>query len=165
MGMIANYQIIDDEELKLLLDIEEDEGCLQFVEDSQENEDLPILDIGEMWDVLHFILCGISASSPIEEYPLSEAVVGEYVLSEEYFISYTTKERVHKIVRALEGVDVDKVISHLDIESCKENNIYPDIWDSDRDIIISDLKEIMENMKAFYRMAYQKRKNILVSIY
>lgn len=164
MEMIANYQIVNDNELGELLEISDTDRCLQFIEELQ-GRDMLLLGIGRMWDALHFILCGVSASDPIEGYPLSEAIVGEDVVCEEYFISYTSKERMYKIVRALENVDFEKVLSDFDLDSCKKNNIYPRDWEIDKDIVLAELREGFANMTRFYRLAYEKRKNVVISIY
>ena len=164
MEMIANYQIVNDNELGELLEISDTDRCLQFIEELQ-GRDMLLLGIGRMWDALHFILCGVSASDPIEGYPLSEAIVGEDVVCEEYFISYTSKERMYKIVRALENVDFEKVLSDFDLDSCKKNNIYPRDWEIDKDIVLAELREGFANMTRFYRLAYEKRKSVVISIY
>ncbi|WP_101474986.1 MULTISPECIES: YfbM family protein [Fusobacterium] len=165
MGVIANYQLLGDRELGQLLEISNRENYLKFVEELQERDDFILLDIGKMWDALHFIFCGIGAGTPIEGYPLSEAVVGQYVICEDYFVSYTDRERVRKIVRALENVDYKKIICNIDVDSCKERGVYPNIWNKSKEEIITDLMEVFENMKKFYREAYENRKNILISIY
>ena len=81
MGMIANYQSTTDTELEKFM-------CLDDVEEAQENENLEICDIDKMWDALHFLLTGKSASEPIEDNLISEAIVGQFNISgEEIFIN------------------------------------------------------------------------------
>ena len=88
MGMIANYQSTTDIELEKFM-------CLDDVEEAQENENLEICDIDKMWDALHFLLTGKSASEPIEDNLISEAIVGQFNISgEEIFISGTKTDRV-----------------------------------------------------------------------
>ena len=82
MGMIANYQPTTDIELEKIM-------CLDDVEELQESEDIEICDIDKMWDALHFLLTGKSASEPIEDDLISEAIVGQFNISEEDFISGT----------------------------------------------------------------------------
>ena len=53
--------------------------CLDDVEEAQENENLEICDIDKMWDALHFLLTGKSASEPIEDNLISEAIVGSLI--------------------------------------------------------------------------------------
>ncbi|WP_410207495.1 YfbM family protein [Fusobacterium sp.] len=164
MEMIATYQILNDKELNLLLNISGSDRYLEFVERLQERN-IPLLEIGNMWDMMHFIFCGISASEPIEEYPLSESVVGENIVCEDYFISFTSKKRMYKIVRSLENIDFEKVISAFELENYRKNTPYNKKMKMDKNIIFSELRENFEKMKKFYRMAYEKRENVIVSIY
>lgn len=84
MGMIANYQYINDEQLNCLKNFDRERNdVLDEVEELNEESEM-LLDIDKMWDVLHFVLTGVSSCDPIENNPLSEAVVG---------------------VRALEGIE------------------------------------------------------------
>ena len=53
-----------------------------------------------MWVALHFLLTGKSASEPIEDVLISDAIVGQFNLSEEDFISGTNADRVKEIARA-----------------------------------------------------------------
>ena len=70
MGMIANYQSTTDTELEKFM-------CLDDVEEAQENENLEICDIDKMWDALHFLLTGKSASG---EYFSGERCRGRFYL-------------------------------------------------------------------------------------
>ena len=79
MGMIANYQPTTDIELEKIT-------CLDDVEELQESEDIEICDIDKMWDALHFLLTGKSASEPIEDDLISEAIVGQFNISGEEII-------------------------------------------------------------------------------
>ena len=104
MGMIANYQSTSDSELENIL-------CLDDVEELQENEDLEICDIDKMWDALHFLLTGKSASEPIENDLISEAIVGQFNISGEdmeEFISGTRSNRVKEIAEALRKIKKEK---------------------------------------------------------
>ena len=60
MGLIANYQYLSDENLKAMknFDGEEDE-LLEDVEEWNEEAEI-LLDIDKMWDILHFVLTGVS---------------------------------------------------------------------------------------------------------
>ena len=73
MGMIANYQLISDRDLKKLMT---EKDIADFTEELQEAEDCILFDMDKMWDVLHFVLTGVSAGEPIEGNTLSESIVG-----------------------------------------------------------------------------------------
>jgi len=75
MGMIANYQYLDDENLQELKNFNADKDeNFDAVESWNEAADI-LLDIDKMWDVLHFVFTGVSSFEPIENNPLSKAVV------------------------------------------------------------------------------------------
>ena len=127
MGMIANYQSTSDSELENIL-------CLDDVEELQENEDLEICDIDKMWDALHFLLTGKSASEPIENDLISEAIVGQFNISGEdmeEFISGTRSNRVKEIAEALRKIDFEKYIDKFNMRNFAKNDIYPNIWEDE----------------------------------
>jgi len=63
------------------------------------------IDIDKMWDVLHFLLTGISATEPIEDDPLSELIAGEIVADEEDFIAYTTPQKVQELAGVMSEIN------------------------------------------------------------
>lgn len=119
MGMIANYQPTTDIELEKIM-------CLDDVEELQESEDIEICDIDKMWDALHFLLTGKSASEPIEDDLISEAIVGQFNISEEDFISGTKADRVKEIARALQEIDFETYLDKFDMSAFSQNDIYCD---------------------------------------
>ena len=79
MGMIANYQLVNENELERMRELVEGgkaSDLMGYIETLQEKEETEILDIDKMWDVMHFIFTGIDSMNPIDDNPLSEAVVG-----------------------------------------------------------------------------------------
>lgn len=73
MGMIACYQIVDEEIVRNLFN-KSSEEVFEIIEELQ--EDAEVLDIDKMWDGLHFLLTNVTASEPIVGSALSEAIVG-----------------------------------------------------------------------------------------
>ena len=62
MGLIANYQLVNDQELEKIMDPDLDpEELLEDLEELAEEQEV-FLDIDKMWDVLHFVLTGVSSS-------------------------------------------------------------------------------------------------------
>ena len=108
MGLIANYQYLSDENLKELKEFSgSEDDLMEQVEEWNEEAEI-LLDIDKMWDVLHFVLTGVDSSEPIENDPLSEAVVGVSVMEGiENFIAYTDKSKVADILSALEDFDIE----------------------------------------------------------
>ena len=162
MGMIANYQSTTDIELEKFM-------CLDEVEEAKENENLEICDIDKMWDALHFLLPGKSASEPIEDNLISEAIVGQFNISGEEiqeFISGTKTDRVKEIAKALQELDFETYIDKFDMSAFSQNDIYPDIWgyEDEADLIIDDLRNSFENLKKFYEKMAEQERAVLVSI-
>ena len=158
MGMIANYQPTTDIELEKIT-------CLDDVEELQESEDIEICDIDKMWDALHFLLTGKSASEPIEDDLVSEAIVGQFNISGEEveeFISGTKTDRVKEIAKALQEMDFETYMSAF-----SQNDIYPNIWgyEDEADEIKDDLRNSFENLKKFYEKMAAQESAVLVSIY
>ena len=94
MGMIANYQSTTDTELEKFM-------CLDDVEEAQENENLEICDIDKMWDALHFLLTGKSASEPIEDNLISEAIVGQFGIKQRQYHQKILKDCLFTLVRTI----------------------------------------------------------------
>lgn len=163
MGMIANYQSVTDMEL-------EEITCLDDVEELQENEDAEICDIDKMWDALHFLLTGKAASEPIEDDLISEAILGQFSISEEDmedFITGISSERVQEIANALQEIDFDTYMDKFDIHIFAQNEIYPDIWEYEDEeaMLRDDLKSSFEVLKEFYEQMAEQESAVLVSIY
>ncbi|MDD7511819.1 MAG: YfbM family protein [Peptostreptococcaceae bacterium] len=168
MGMIANYQYLSDKNLKELKSFNAEDGeNFDAVEEWNEEAEM-LLDIDKMWDVLHFVLTGIDSSAPIENNPLSEAVIGVSSIDDiEEFIAYTEKERIADIVSALESFDIERALENFSMRKCKEADLYPDIWDyeEEADEIKEEIRECFRNMKEFYKNILEANGNVMVTIY
>ena len=144
--------------------------CLDDVEDAQENENVEICDIDKMWDALHFLLTGKSASEPIKDNLISEAIVGQFNISGEEieeFLSGTKSNRVKEIVKALQELDFETYIDKFDMSVFHQNDIYPNIWkyEEEADEIKDDLRIQFEKLKKFYEKMAEQESAVLVSIY
>lgn len=167
MGMIANYQQTTDLELESL---KVSTDFVDAVEELQETKEPDICDIDKMWDALHFLLTGKSASEPIENDPISEAIVGQFNISGEdieEFISGTLAERVKVIAEALQEIDFDTYAEKFNMQSFAEHDIYPNIWsyDEEAEEILDDMRGCFESLKQFYFRMAKKGSAVLVSIY
>ena len=170
MGMIANYQYINDEQLNCLKNFDRERNdVLDEVEEWNEESEM-LLDIDKMWDVLHFVLTGVSSCDPIENNPLSEAVVGVRSLEGiEEFVAYTEKGWLADILAALEAFDMERAMATFSMDACKKAELYPDIWDYDDEEEVAELKEeisdYLQNMKDFYREVLEVNGHVMVTIY
>ena len=168
MGMIANYQYINDEQLNCLKNFDSERNdVLDEVEELNEESEM-LLDIDKMWDVLHFVLTGVSSCDPIENNPLSEAVVGVRPLEgQDGFIAYTEKERVAEILAALEAFDMEQAMATFSMDACKKAELYPDIWeyDDEEELVKEEISDYFQNMKDFYREVMEVNGHVMVTIY
>ena len=167
MGIIANYKYLSDKNLNELKDFYTENGDT-IIDIEEDNRDLEILlDLDKMWDALHFVLTGASASEPIKDNRLSEAVLGISPSEEvEEYVAYTEKSRIKNIVLALDNFDIEKAMESFSMKECKNANIYPDIWDYEEESeeIEEEIMDYFQNMKDFYRKILEVNGNVLITI-
>lgn len=167
MGIIANYKYLSDKNLNELKDFYT-ENTESITDIEENNNDLEILlDLDKMWDALHFLLTGASASEPIKDNCYSEAVLGIYPIEKvEEYVAYTEKSRIKDIVLALNNFDIEKAMESFSMEKCKKANIYPNIWDYEEESeeIEEELMDYFQNMKDFYKKILEAKGNVLVTI-
>lgn len=168
MGMIAEYLMIDQETLDSLIDLS-NEDLTNKIFEIEETEKFERIDIDKIWDVLHFFLTGVSASEPIEDNKLSEAVVGvdNFNPDDENadFVSLIKNEALAEIVTAIEKVDFEKLATNFDLQLLKKNKIYPNgIWKDDRAQLLEEIKESLNSILDFYKKALLTKHHIIVSI-
>ncbi len=103
MGLIANYNCVNDKNLKELKGLGSSEEELFETVEEWSDEDELLLDIDKMWDVLHFVLTGVSADHIIDDNPLSQAVLGVTSIEDlSEYMAYTEHSKIADIVAALE---------------------------------------------------------------
>lgn len=119
-----------------------------------------------MWDGLHFILTGVSASEPLEGDPLSDAVVGVHVIDDETFIAATGHNELEEIIRALSSIDRAQLKSEFSPSRLNEEDIYPNIWLSeDSEALFSELTQSLDQLLHFYQQCRKDGSHVLVTIY
>ena len=169
MGLIANYQLVNDQELEKIMDPDLDpEELLEDLEELAEEQEV-FLDIDKMWDVLHFVLTGVSSAEPPADNPLSEAIVG--VISAEDmddYVAVTEKDRVAEILSALKSFNIEEALDKFDMEACKESGLYPNIWDKDdeglADALLDEIEACYNGLVTFYTMVLEAEGNVVVTI-
>ncbi len=168
MGMLACYLEVDEGMIERLKS-QTAEDIFEQLEELEEEEGAEVYDMDKLWDGLHFILTGVSAVTPLENHPLSEAVEGTASFSEDgedVFITYVYPERAKEISSALNAFDIDKALGKFVPHVLAENDIYPDIWDDeDADELKQEMSEAFYGLKEFYASAAGKGKGVIVSIY
>ena len=167
MGLIANYNCISDESLKELKGLGSSEEDLFETVEEWSDEDELLLDIDKMWDVLHFVLTGVSTDHRIDDNPLSQAVLGVTPIEDlSEYMAYTEHSKIADIVTALEQFDIEQALESFDMKACKEAELYPNIWDYDEEEeeIIDEILHDFEQMKRFYKQVLEANGHVLVSI-
>ena len=167
MGLIANYSCLSDVNLKELKAMgSEEEEILESVEEWNDDDEL-LLDIDKMWDVLHFVLTGVSADHRIDDNPLSQAVLGVMSIEDlSEYMAYTEHSQIADIVAALEQFDMDQALESFDMTACKEAELYPNIWDYDEEEeeIKDEILHDFEQMKVFYKKVLEAKGHVVVTI-
>ena len=167
MGMLAQYMAVDNKIFNGILKMNNEE-IIDKIEELSENEQCDICDIDKMWDGLHFLLTGNSASEPIENNKLSEAVVGTGIFDEngDDFLTYIKSEELTAIIGAMENIDINELLDKYNMDDFKNAKIYPNIWEKeDENDIHDELVFCFESMLDFYKKCNKKNMNIIISIY
>lgn len=167
MGLIANYSCLSDVNLKELKAMgSEEEEILESVEEWNDDDEL-LLDIDKMWDVLHFVLTGVSTDHRIDDNPLSQAVLGVTSIEDlSEYMAYTEHSKIADILAALEQFDIEQALESFDMKACKEANLYPNIWDYDEEEeeIKDEILHDFEQMKVFYKKVLEVKGHVVVTI-
>ncbi|MCL1887203.1 MAG: YfbM family protein [Betaproteobacteria bacterium] len=168
MSFIANYMMLDDDTLDSLLGLD-NIALLEKIEELEETG-TALYRMDEFWDGLHFLLTGTTASTPVEDDELSEAIVGMDVFNEDDeeadFIASTETDRLSDIIATMKDVDIEKLAENADLAAFREAEIYPDIWhDKDAAFLKQKLAQEFNNLLAFYEKAARKKAHILISIF
>lgn len=165
MGLQAVYIAINNEKWENdLSKFSDNEDLFEKIEDLQEDDNCKLIDIGKMWDGLHFLLTSFSASEPIEDDEISEFIVGVEVLNDDDFIAFSNAKDVKRIVKRINRINFDELEQTFNPKNFEEKEIYPNIWSNeDKEDLFRELKESFILLKRFYNE--NKNKNIIVSIY
>ncbi len=167
MGMLAQYMAVDNKIFNSMLKMNNEE-IIDKIEKLSENEQCDICDIDKIWDGLHFLLTGKSASEPIENNKLSEAVVGTDMFdeNEDDFLAYIKSEELKAIIDVMEKTNIDELLTKYNMDDFKNAKIYPNIWKKEDEAVIHDeLIFCFESMLDFYKKCNKENMNIIVSIY
>lgn len=160
--MVAIYQEMDKKIFAKLMGAEDK---MIGAEQLQSRENIVLYEMGEMWDILHFLLTGMSAEEPVEDDLLSEAIVGEIMLAEGNFVGCTMAERVQEIADALNELSFDEYLRMFRAQECIENDIYPNLSGQDEQAVREQLKEAFDGLKSFYEKMAKENKGAIVTIW
>jgi hypothetical protein len=157
--------MVDQDTLDKLKKVDGDELVEELDELEETNE---IYAIDKLWDGLHFLLTGVSASSPIEGNKLSEAIVGVnlFETDDDDFASYTEKDELLEICNSMKNVNIRELEEKFDPKTFKKEKIYPNIWETDkRDELFKELINEYNGLLEFYQKALEKNAHIVFSVF
>lgn len=168
MSFIANYMMVDDNTFDDLFALDNDDLVEKVNELEEAGTELYCMD--KLWDGLHFLLTGTTASTPVEGDELSEAIVGIEMFNEDDdaadFIASTEAGQLADIIAAMKEVDIEKLVQSADFNEFRKEEIYPDIWhEKDAVSLKQELVQEFNNLLAFYEKAEKQHANILISIF
>ena len=166
MGLEAVYRNISDENLKKLKSVYGiEDTCPAEVESSEQEPDI-LLDIGKLWELLHFVFTEEGRNNTTGASPLGMAVMGEVVVEgSSEPLMYTTKSKMKDIVSVLEAFDMEDALKKLNLEACITANLYPGIRSqTDLGGIKPELRTCFDAMKAFYRKILEADTNVIIAI-
>jgi len=166
MGLEASYRNISDGNLKKLKSVYGiEDTCPAEVESSEQGAGI-VLDIGKLWELLHFVFTGEGRNKMTGASPLGMAVMGEVVVEgSSEPLMYTTRSKMKDIVSALEAFDMEEALKKLNLEACITANLYPGIRSqADLDGIKPELLTCFDAMKAFYRKILEADTNVIITI-
>ncbi|WP_217562965.1 YfbM family protein [Paenibacillus sp. GbtcB18] len=136
------------------------------VEELMGKQRCPVYEMDKLWDGLHYLLTRNSASQPIEDHPLSEAIVGVHVLDTEEFVSAIGSDELPRILKALHSVDRTLLKQHFNPADFRSKQIYPDIWaDDEAEERFTELITELNQLTHFYEQSLAQGHDILISIY
>jgi len=166
MGLEASYRNISDGNLKKLKSVYGIEDTCPAQVESREQEPDIVLDIGKLWEFLHFVFTGEGRNKTTGASPLGFAVMGEVVVEgSSEPLMYTTKSKMKDIVSALEAFDMEEASEKINLEACIADDLYPGIRSqADLDGIKPELRTCFDAMKAFYRKILEADTNVIITI-
>ncbi|MGE7951546.1 YfbM family protein [Lysinibacillus xylanilyticus] len=165
MGIMACYLSLNDALADEIAQLD-NSHIVEKIEELMEKLRCPVYEMDKLWDGLHCLLTGISASQPIEDHPLSEAIVGVHVLDTEEFVSVIGSEELPRILEALHSMDRTVLLQQFKPADFRAKQIYPDIWaDDEAEELFAELIAELDQLIDFYEQSLTRGYDILISIY
>lgn len=156
------YLGVDEDTLDNLVALPADQrsGALERLEESSTR----VLHLDKAWDGLHFLLTGVSAGSPIEGAPLSEAVVGVHVFDGDDYVGCSELDELPAILAELERVPLAGLLADADFSAFARAGIYPNTWGSDPAVLTAELTTAFAELLDFHRGCLTAGEHLVVSI-
>lgn len=165
--MIAQYLMVDNANLEQLQQASDAER-IKLLDSLSERADAQWVDMGKLWDIMHFVLTRQSATQPVPDEPVSEFVVGVETFSDDEnadFIAFVPWAHIVEIVDALAQLNFKKRLEKVSMRSLREHNIFPpNIWQDKKQNLDKELMASYEELLAFYNAALDHGNNVVISI-
>lgn len=165
--MIAQYLMVDNATLEQLQQAGDAERT-DLLESISARADAQLVDIGKLWDIIHFVLTKQPATQPVPDEPVSEFVVGVETFSDNEdadFIAFIPWAHIVEIVNALEPINFNKRLEKVSMKSLREHHIFPpNIWQDKKENLDKELIASYDELLAFHNDALDQGNNIVVSI-
>ena len=113
--MIAQYLMVDNALLEQLQNAT-DTARTALLESMSEQPQAQLVDLGKLWDIIHFVLTKHSATEPVPDEPVSEFVVGVETFSDSEdadFSAFTPWAHIVEIVDVLEQINYPLSVKDL----------------------------------------------------
>ena len=162
MQMRAIYLGVDEPTLDRLIEMDPD-AVVAELERLEPESDLS-MHLNTSWDGLHFLLTGSTAADPLEEHPLSEAVVGVHVFDSEEYVGCTEHDELPRLIAELEKVDADAVFAAPDFGAFAKAEVYPEEWSGDPQELAADLRHGFDELVTFHQQCREAGLHLVVSI-
>ena len=162
MGIQAAYVQVDDATLDRLVETPPDQ--LGSAIEALESTGAPTVYLDKMWDGLHFLMTGVSASAPIEDHRLSEAIVGVHVFDSEDFAGCTELDELPDVIAALEAARLDELLAAADFAEFTAAEIYPNTWTDDPGLLATELRSAFADLLSAHRESLSTGAHLVVSI-
>ncbi len=162
MSMIGYLKMIDDTDLHHL---DSDPALVEELID-QDCAKYELLEIDKTWAALHFAIAG--DLYPDGDALLSGAIVGQHIIDFDLAFgppAFLLHEEVEKLSEQLEQMSLEDIESALRSERFKESDIYPfSELEESEDGIVAYVLPYFDQLQAFYRLAAEKGKGVLIWI-
>mgnify|MGYP003509442664 FL=1 len=162
LGIQAAYVQVDDAMVDRLVDTPPNK--LSDAIEALEVAGAPTVYLDKMWDGLHFLLTGVSASAPIEGNKLSEAIVGVHVFESEDFAGCTELDELPDVIAALEAAPLDELLAAARFTDFGAAEVYPNIWTDDPAQLSDELASAYRDLLAAHRACLSAGNHLVISI-
>lgn len=162
MDIVANYYMVDDVNLRKFTGLSSEEVFNVVYDD----ERFPYCDIDKMWHTLYFLISKetdpVYDKSNFEAYSKSTFIFGDEIIGGDFHTSYISNENLKDILPEIEKLNFNDFL--FNAKEFEENEIYPNVWNEDEELLLSELEMSFGEVKDFYKDVLENNANVLVII-